>query len=187
MKKITLTLALICLTMAHAQRWNNEKIKGNGVQTTVSRTTESYDGISVGGSFHIELVSGKEGNITIKGDENIVNHIVTEVIGNKLEIHFEKNKNYSYKSEVTITVPFEEINAVSFTGSGEIHTKDTINATGFELKFTGSGDGFFVNIANFLALMQGKSLAFFWASFGKAAGKWKPRILEVSLLKKNRI
>jgi hypothetical protein len=48
-------------------------------------------------------------------------------------------------------------------------------------------NGFFVNIANFLALMQGKSLAFFWASFGKAAGKWKPRILEVSLLKKNRI
>jgi hypothetical protein len=48
-------------------------------------------------------------------------------------------------------------------------------------------NGFFVYIANFLALMQGKSLAFFWASFGKAAGKWNPRILEVSLLKKNRI
>jgi hypothetical protein len=143
--------------MAHAQRWNNEKIKGNGVQTTVSRTTESYDGISVGGSFHIELVSGKEGNITIKGDENIVNHIVTEVVGNKLEIHFEKNKNYSYKSEVTITVPFEEINAVSFTGSGEIHTKDTINATGFELKFTGSGDGFFDIKAKTISTVQSGS------------------------------
>jgi hypothetical protein len=37
-------------------------------------------------------------------------------------------------------------------------------------------NGFFVYLANSLALMQGKSLAFFLASFGKAAGKWKPRI-----------
>jgi len=154
MKKITLTLALICITMVNAQRWNNEKIKENGVQTTVSRTTESYDEISVGGSFNVELVSGKEGNITIEGDENIVNHIVTEVIGNKLEIHFEKNKNYSYNSEVTITVPFEEINAVSLTGSGKISTKDPINAIGFELKFTGSGDGFFDIKANTISTIQ---------------------------------
>ena len=140
MKKITLTLALICITMANAQRWNNEKIKGNGVQTTVSRTTESYDEISVGGSFHVELVSGKEGNISIDGDENIINHIVTEVKGTELKIYFEKNKSYNYKQDIKITVPIEKISEVSFTGSGKIIAKTTINATNFEVKMTGSGE-----------------------------------------------
>ena len=137
-------------------QWNKEKIKENGVQTTITRTTESYDEISASGSFNVELVAGKEGTITISGDENIINHIVTEVNGSKLKIGFEKNKNYSYHSDIVITVPFEEISAVSFTGSGEITTKDTVKSADFEIKLTGSGDGdFSVDTKNLIASVAG--------------------------------
>lgn len=137
-------------------QWNKEKIKENGVQTTITRTTESYDEISASGSFNVELVAGKEGTITISGDENIINHIVTEVNGSKLKIGFEKNKNYSYHSNIVITVPFEEISAVSFTGSGEITTKDTVKSADFEIKLTGSGDGdFSVDTKNLIASVAG--------------------------------
>ncbi|MCZ8198711.1 MAG: DUF2807 domain-containing protein [Flavobacterium sp.] len=141
MKKLVLLSVFMSISLANAQNWKGEKIKGNGVQTTITRTTESYDEISAGGSFKVELVAGKEGTITISGDENIISHIVTEVNGSKLKIGFEKNKNYSYHSDIVITVPFEEISAVSFAGSGEIVTKDTITANNFEANLTGSGDG----------------------------------------------
>jgi hypothetical protein len=143
MRKLTVLLALISISIANAQNWDNEKIKGNGVQSTITRSTESYQKIAASGSFTVELVSGKEGNITISGDENIINHIVTEVIGNELKIYFEKNKSYNYKQDITILVPFEQISEVSFTGSGKISTKDTIKNEEFELKFTGSGDANF--------------------------------------------
>lgn len=156
MKKTAVLVAFLFISIANAQNRDKEKIKGNGNLTTISRTTESYDEISLTGSFDVELVSGKEGNITINGDENIINHIITEVEGSTLKIHFEKNKSYSYNSKLIITVPFEEISAVSLTGSGSIQTKDTINAKKFEINLAGSGDGNFnVNSTKLNVLLTG--------------------------------
>ena len=76
MKKSAVLVAFLFISIANAQNWDKERIKGNGNLATISRTTESYDEISVTGSFDVELVSGKEGNITINGDENIINHII---------------------------------------------------------------------------------------------------------------
>jgi hypothetical protein len=156
-KKLVLLAALMSISIiAHGQNWNSEKIKGNGIQATINRTTEPYDEISAGGSFRIELVAGKEGTITISGDENIISHIITEVKGSKLKIGFDKNKNYYYKSNIIITVPFEEISAVSFAGSGEIVTKDTIAANNFKAILTGSGDGnIMVKTKNLTASLSG--------------------------------
>lgn len=155
MRKLTVLLALISISIANAQ-WNKEKIKGNGVQATITRTTEPYDKISTGGSFNIELVSGKEGTITIEGDENIINHIVTEVVGNELKVHFEKDRSYNYKQDITITIPFEEISEISFAGSGNMVTKNAINATDFEAKMAGSGDCTLeINAKNIIAKMAG--------------------------------
>jgi hypothetical protein len=140
MRKLTVLVALISISIANAQNWKQEKVKGNGVQTTITKTTESYDKISTGGSFYVELVLGKEGTITIQGDENIISQIVTEVIGNELKVYFEKNRSYNYKQDITITIPFEKISALSFAGSGNLIGKDVINASDFEVKMTGSGD-----------------------------------------------
>lgn len=156
MRKLIVLLALISISIASAQNWDKEKVKGNGVQTTITRTTESYDKILTEGSFNVELVSGKEGTITIKGDENIIIHIVTEVIGNELKVYFEKNRSYNYKQDITITIPFEEISEISFAGSGNMVTKNAINATDFEAKMAGSGDCTLeINAKNIVAKMAG--------------------------------
>lgn len=140
MQKLSVLLAIFTLSIANAQSWDNEKIKGNGVTTTVTRTTQNYDKIAVQGSFNVELIAAKEGTITINGDENLMEYLITEVVDQELKIYFKKNLNYSYRSTIKITVPFEEINEVSLTGSGEMVTKNTINATNFEVKMTGSGE-----------------------------------------------
>ena len=140
MTKITLALALISFSFCEAQNWKQEKIKESGHQITSNRTTAEYDQIAVSGSFQVNLVSGKEGAISITGDENIISHIVTEVENNELKIYFEKKKNYYYKSKITIEVPFESINTIHFTGSGDITTKNTIIADKFDVHLTGSGD-----------------------------------------------
>jgi uncharacterized protein YqkB len=140
MTKIALGLALISFSFCEAQNWKQEKIKESGHQITSNRTTAEYDQIAVSGSFQVNLVSGKEGAISITGDENIISHIVTEVENNELKIYFEKKKNYYYKSKITIEVPFESINTIHFTGSGDITTKNTIIADKFDVHLTGSGD-----------------------------------------------
>ena len=140
MTKIALAVALISFSFCEAQNWKQEKIKESGNQITSNRSTPEYDQIAVSGSFQVTLVAGKEGNISITGDENIISHVVTEVENNELKIYFEKKKNYYYKSKITIEVPFESINTIHFTGSGDITTKNTIVADNFNVHLTGSGD-----------------------------------------------
>lgn len=129
--------ALFITATGHAQ-WS--KIKGNGKIVTEKRTTAGYDEISVSGFFDVVLVSGKEGGITIKGEENLLPYIKVEVKDNILKIYTEKNINISTKESIVLTVPFEQISAISLSGSGDVKSKNTIVAKNLKAKLSGSGD-----------------------------------------------
>ncbi|WP_281638341.1 head GIN domain-containing protein [Flavobacterium marginilacus] len=116
------------------------KIKGNGKIVTEKRATAEYDQISVSGFFDVVLVSGKEGVITITGEENILPYVKVEVKDNVLQIHVEKNMSISTKKNLVLIVPFEQISAVSLSGSGNVESKSNIVASSFKAKLSGSGD-----------------------------------------------
>jgi hypothetical protein len=129
--------ALFVTAIGNAQ-W--KKIKGNGKIVTEKRSTSGYDEINVSGFFDVVLVSGTEGAISIKGEENILPYVKVEVKDNVLQIYTEKNININTKENVVLTVPFEQISFVSLSGSGDVKTKNTIVATSFKTKLSGSGD-----------------------------------------------
>ncbi|MEB8330397.1 DUF2807 domain-containing protein [Flavobacteriaceae bacterium KMM 6897] len=142
MKKILiLGVSMLCMTFTNAQ-WG-KKIKGNGNIITKNRTTASYDAISISGFFDVELIDGKEGGLTLKGEENLLNHIVTEVKDGKLVIKVEKGINLSpstWKQGIFITVPVESVDAVTLSGSGDIVGKKTIETDNFKTDISGSGN-----------------------------------------------
>lgn len=140
-KLTTILLALLVLGLLNAQK--NKSISGNGNMTTLVRTTPDYEHIAISGSFDIELADGQEGKITLKGDENILDHIITEVNNNKLVIKVEKGYNLNssfWKKGVFITIPVESIASLTLSGSGNIIGKKTIKSDYFETSISGSGD-----------------------------------------------
>jgi hypothetical protein len=132
--------ALFLTTIANAQWSSKNRIKGNGKVITEKRTTAGYDEINVAGFFDVVLVSGKEGAITIQGEENLLPYVKVEVEGNVLKIHTENNVNISTYKNIVLTVPFEQISSVSLSGSGDVKTKNTIVSPSFKTKLSGSGD-----------------------------------------------
>lgn len=140
--KLSIVALALASTMANAQSFGNKKIKGNGKVTSEKRSTASYDGIAITGFFDVELVSGKEGSITIKGEENLLPYIKVEVVDQVLKISTEKNKQISTSKgkQIVIVVPFESISQVSLTGSGDVITKNSIKSKSFSAKLAGSGD-----------------------------------------------
>ncbi len=142
MKTIILAVATVMTFSCAEAQWGGKKIKGNGQITTVTRTTSDYDAIHCAGSFDYMLVAGKEGQLTLEGEENLLEYIVTEVKDNKLVIKTEKNKNIqtSRNKTIKITIPFEDISDVSLSGSGDLWNEDTINADNLSTSITGSGD-----------------------------------------------
>ncbi|QNM86925.1 DUF2807 domain-containing protein [Polaribacter pectinis] len=142
-KKIFFTSLLLTLTfVVNAQEWwgKSKKIKGNGNVVTVNRTTDDYDGVSVGGSFDVILIKGKEGNIKIEGEENIIPYIETEISGSTLKIKYKNNVNIRTTKRMTVTVTFNDIESVALGGSGNISSKELIKSKKFSASIGGSGN-----------------------------------------------
>ncbi len=139
-KLLTMSFALLLTVTVNAQ-WG-KRVKGNGNVVTITRTTNDYEAIAVSGFFDVELVDGKEGEITLNGEENILQYIKTEVKNGKLIIKTKKGMNLkpSRGSSITITIPIETINAASLSGSGDIIGKKKIVSNYFETSISGSGD-----------------------------------------------
>ncbi|OUR99002.1 DUF2807 domain-containing protein [Flavobacteriales bacterium 33_180_T64] len=139
-KRITvLVIALLSFSISQAQ-W--KKIKGNGNITTETRSTSDYDAIKCAGSFDYILVAGTEGKITLEGESNLLQYVVTEVKNGSLHIKTKKGKNLSpsWNKTIKITIPFEDINKVALSGSGDLWNEDKIIANNLEVSLSGSGD-----------------------------------------------
>lgn len=143
MKKAIFYFALMTLSFqtASCQGWfGNERVRGNGDLITKNRNVPNYDELAVSGFFTVELVSGTEGNLKIQAESNLMEYIVTEVENGTLKIKTKRNMNLNPSEEIKIIVPFEQINAVALSGSGEVFTKDKITSENFDIRLSGSGD-----------------------------------------------
>lgn len=142
MKKSILLLAFILWTISNVNAQDKIKLQGNGKVVSETRNTGDYDGVKIAGFFDVDLVSGKEGKITIKGEENLLSAIKVEVEDKSLKIYVEKGTQIRTSSgnKIQVTVPFEKISELSLAGSGDIQSKDVIKNDNLALKLAGSGN-----------------------------------------------
>lgn len=106
------------------------------------RNTGEYDGVSVSGSFDVELIGGTEGEVVVTAEENLQEYIITEVRRGTLVIKIEEGVNLSpsISKGLSVTVPVSEIESVSLSGSGEVIGKTRLKASEFHASMSGSGD-----------------------------------------------
>ena len=143
LKTILVIPFLFVITLSHGQwGWGNKGIKGNGDVTTITRSTSDYDGIRCAGSMDFKLVKGTEGKITIEGESNLLEYIVTEVKNGSLVVKVQKGKNLnpSNNKPLIITIPYKDIESVSLSGSGDVWNEGAITVNEFKASVAGSGD-----------------------------------------------
>jgi len=141
MKKL-ITLSLVLCSLVATAQWG-KRVKGNGKTVTIKRSVGDYDAVTVAGWFDVKLVNGNEGELTIKGEENLLEYIKTEVKDGKLVIKTKKGVNLkpsNWNSGIYITVPVESIEMVALSGSGDVIGETKIKTNDFKTKVSGSGD-----------------------------------------------
>jgi len=136
MKKTSLFfISLIAFTISlHAQYGNGKKIKGNGEKISKQRNTDVYDQIKVKGSLDVSLFAGKEGELQLVGESNLIDYIVTEVSDGTLKIYVQRGVYLSPSSgkSLIVKVPFKDLDNVTLSGSGSITSSDTIESSEFK-------------------------------------------------------
>ncbi len=106
-----------------------DQTTGSGNIVTETRKTGSFDAISVGGSFEVEVKTGDVTSVVVEADDNIMKYIETTVSGNTLKINTEDLHNYSdVHMKVYVTAP--AITSIKASASAEVVAENILTGSG---------------------------------------------------------
>ncbi len=106
-----------------------DQTTGSGNIITETRKTGSFNAISVGGSFEVEVKTGDVISVVVEADDNIIKYIETKVSGNTLKINTEDLHNYSdVHMKVYITAPL--ITSIKASASADVVVDNILNGSG---------------------------------------------------------
>ncbi len=139
---LTSLFIFFSFTSLQAQWWSSNTIQGNGEVTTINVQTADYEGVSVAGNFYVTIAEGREGNITLTGESNLLEEVIVEVKDNVLHIKTENKTNLkpSRGKKIEITVPTSSLTKIALAGSGEIKNNFNLKSDALSVKLAGSGD-----------------------------------------------
>lgn len=144
--KNTLIFATLCLlTACNLNGQWGKTIEGNGNQVTEDRQVGTYDAVSVSHIFKVYLVEGAEGAIRVEAEENLLEHVITEVSGDELKIRVEKGIQLKPSREyrdtgIRIWVPVESVSGVSASGASDLIGQVPLSAVDFRASVSGAAD-----------------------------------------------
>ncbi len=142
-KTVLLAMASLSLSLPAAAQWGNHRVKGNGVETTEKRQVGTYDGISVSHVIQATLVPGAEGELLLEGEENLLEHIITEVSGNHLTLKAEKGYQLEPSrgsAGIRIRVPVQDLQALEVSGAAHLSGKGGFTFADLEIDGSGAGE-----------------------------------------------
>lgn len=111
-------------------------IKGSGVKQTIERKIENFSSLNSRGGFDIKYRQGPL-SLVITADDNLVNKVVTEVVGHTLYISMEQS--YSSRNPIIVTVSSPEIESMDINGTSNV-ALDAIATKQLKLKVMGAVD-----------------------------------------------
>jgi hypothetical protein len=101
------------------------------------RTVEKFDGIGLGISADVKLTQGSPQNVTIEGNANDLEKIITEIDGSTLKIRSKPGSWHMNK--VTVYITMESVKNLHISGSGSVIAQNTISTDNLDLHISGSG------------------------------------------------
>lgn len=110
------------------------KIKGSGNVKTETRDLKDFDSLDVGGVFEVVATAGNSYSVEVEADDNLLEHINTEVDGSVLRISLDRRVSTSSPMRIRISAP----NIESLEASGASNVKLS-NVTGDQFRLESSG------------------------------------------------
>jgi len=132
-----LSILLLGFISTQAQGWRGQ-ISGKGPVVEKSLNLSEIDALGLSISATVHHMQGNSQQIRIKGQQNIIDNIETDVSGGTWNIRFDKNVRRHEPVDIYITL--KEIDKLAVAGSGSIISEKGIETTDITLSVAGSGD-----------------------------------------------
>lgn len=89
-------------------------IEGNGKTAEVQRVLKDYNEISIHGAYTLTVIAGTKNKCTVRGDSNLLPHVITKTTGSLLNIDNDTSLCMKQPLEIELQVP----SLVSFSAEG---------------------------------------------------------------------
>lgn len=147
--KIIIAIVMMLLTISCGNNMNflNDGLVGNGNVVSTKRNTESYNAIEAKTGINVLIEQSDNYAIEAKTDENLQEHLKTEVNNGTLSIFFDENINTAEERTVYVKVPM--LKKISSSSGSNVKSTTYLNAETLELKSSsGSEMNLSLNIKN---------------------------------------
>ncbi|RFS23882.1 DUF2807 domain-containing protein [Chitinophaga silvatica] len=117
---------------------HKDYIRGNGNVVVEQRSVGNFTDVEIMGPFEVELIPNSSPKIEIKAEDNVIGAIETGISGNSLYIRIRRNVQLRNHKPLKVYLSNPFFQEVIFKGSGQLTTRDTLQATLFKYQLDGS-------------------------------------------------
>jgi predicted DNA binding CopG/RHH family protein len=103
------------------------KVKGSGVTGSEVRNIRDFRAIDVGGVFQVEIIVGKDFALEVEADDNLLQHIRTEVQNGVLKI--ETTESIKSQNPINIRVSAPDIASIEASGASRVTAEGLRNSS----------------------------------------------------------
>jgi hypothetical protein len=119
-------------------------IRGNGIPGEKEYYTKSIHAISVDNNLvanlQIEQIEGDSIFMLITGDENLVNEVKYEVVGDKLYLSTFNKSRFRSNNNVIISIKTPSLEKFKFKGAGRVSINNPFRVESLKIEMDGAGD-----------------------------------------------
>ena len=104
------------------------------------RKVDTFTAVSLGVAADVYIQQGSTQSLELRGDEEDLERIETEVVNGRLKIKTNKSWGWSWRSgRIEIFITVKDLDGLSVSGSGKIITEDRFSTDRMRLNVSGSG------------------------------------------------
>lgn len=115
------------------------KVTGSGTVTEQARSVGSFSRLRLDGAITVEARPAASASISVRGDDNLVPLITTEVQGETLVVSTQSGAAFRTRQPLVVTVNFVQLKGAELRGSGDLNISQ-VQGERFDAAVAGSGD-----------------------------------------------
>ena len=136
----TLALSsLACGVTINGPDFDFNVIEGSGNTVEEERSVSDFNAVTLAGMGTLIIEYGDEEALTIEAEDNLIEHIETEVRGDTLVIGIENGYTFNLNAPLRYYLTVDDLEAIQVSGLGDVEV-DPVEAESFSVNISGAGD-----------------------------------------------
>ena len=144
---VLIVVALLAAALVGCSEDDIERVEGSGNVIVDERAVDGFDEIALRGAGDVVVELGPEERLTVEADDNLLEYLLTDVRGDRLELRIRNNTSISPSEAITYRVTATDLDKVAVFGSGDLVATE-IATDKFEASINGSGTITLAGMAN---------------------------------------